>query len=66
MRQSASMVGVELMITGIALVMLLWMIGGFIPSGGTEACILNWIGPGLILLGLVVLVYGLKRPYDND
>jgi len=60
------MVGVELMITGIALVMLLWMIGGFIPSGGTEACILNWIGPGLILLGLVVLVYGLKRPYDND
>jgi len=60
------MLGIELMITGIALSMLLWMIGGFILSGGTEACILCGIGPGLIVLGLIVLVYGLKRPRDDD
>ena len=66
MRQSASMIGVELMITGIALAMLMWMIGGFMPSGGTEACILNWMGPGLLVLGLIVLVYGLRRPSDDE
>ena len=66
MRQSTSMLGIELMITGIALGMLLWMIGGFIPTGGSEACILCGIGPGLIMLGLIVLVYGLKRPRDDD
>ena len=66
MRQSTSMLGIELMITGIALSMLLWMIGGFIPTGGSEACILCGIGPGLIVLGLIVLVYGLKRPRDDD
>jgi len=54
------------MITGIALFMLLWMIGGFVPSGGTEACVLNWMGPGLVLLGFIVLVYGLRRPSDDD
>jgi formate-dependent nitrite reductase membrane component NrfD len=66
MRQSTSMIGVELMITGISLAMLMWMIGGYIPSGGTEACVLNWIGPGLFVLGLIVIVYGLKRPSDDD
>ena len=66
MRQSTPLIGVELMITGIALFMLLWMIGGFVPSGGTEACVLNWMGPGLVLLGFIVLVYGLRRPSDDD
>jgi len=66
LRQSTSMIGVELMITGIALAMLMWMMGGFIPSGGTEACILCGMGPGLIVLGLIVFVYGLKRPHDDD
>ena len=66
LRQSPALIGIELMITGIALAMLVWMIGGVIPRQGTESCILNWMGPGLFVLGLIVLVYGLKRPSDDD
>ncbi len=65
MRQSPALIGVELMITGIALAMLVWMIGGFIPRQGTEICVLSWMGPGLFVLGLIVLAYGLKRPSDD-
>lgn len=60
------MIGVELMISGITLALLVWMIGGFIPSQGTEACVLNWMGPGLIALGVIVVICGIRISADDD